>query len=103
MPAHHSGMRSIRHCAARQGIPRRAASVSPKGFAGNPSRAKAWSRPDFPDPQGLSLMSSAMSQASLAVFEIGLNALAAVLDKAEAHASAKKIDPLVLTSWRLAP
>src|SRR5829696_9089084 len=42
-------------------------------------------------------MSSAMSQASLAVFEIGLNALAAVLDKAEAHASAKKIDPLVLT------
>src|SRR5215203_6625556 len=48
-------------------------------------------------------MSSAMSQASLAVFEIGLNALAAVLDKAEAHASAKKIDPLVLTSWRLAP
>ena len=48
-------------------------------------------------------MSSAMSQASLAVFEIGLNALAAVLDKAEAHASAKKIDPSVLTSWRLAP
>ncbi|MFL5221223.1 MAG: DUF1993 family protein, partial [Microvirga sp.] len=48
-------------------------------------------------------MSSAMSQASLAVFEIGLTALAAVLDKAEAHASAKKIDPLVLTSWRLAP
>jgi uncharacterized protein len=34
-----------------------------------------------PDPQGLSLMSSAMSQASLAVFEIGLNALAAVLDR----------------------
>jgi uncharacterized protein len=51
----------------------------------------------------MNLMSSAMSQASLAVFEIGLTALAAVLDKAEAHASAKKIDPLVLTSWRLAP
>ena len=48
-------------------------------------------------------MSSATSQASLAVFEIGLTALAAVLDKAEAHASARKIDPLVLTSWRLAP
>jgi hypothetical protein len=33
-------------------------------------------------------MSSSMSQASLPVFEIGLNALSAVLDKAEAHAAA---------------
>jgi len=44
-----------------------------------------------------------MSQASLPVFEIGLNALAAVLDKAAAHAAAKKIDPAVLLGWRLAP
>jgi hypothetical protein len=44
-----------------------------------------------------------MSQASLPVFEIGLTALNAVLDKAAAHAAAKKIDPAVLLGWRLAP
>jgi hypothetical protein len=44
-----------------------------------------------------------MSQASLPTFEIGLNALSAVLDKAAAHAAAKKIDPSVILSWRLAP
>ena len=40
-----------------------------------------------------------MSQASLPVFEIGLNALSGVLDKAAAHAAAKKIDPSVLLGW----
>jgi hypothetical protein len=44
-----------------------------------------------------------MSQASIPVFEIGLNALLGVLDKAAAHAAAKKIDPSVLLGWRLAP
>jgi hypothetical protein len=44
-----------------------------------------------------------MTQASLPVFEIGLNALSAVLDKAAAHAAAKKIDPSVILNWRLAP
>ena len=44
-----------------------------------------------------------MSQASLPVFEIGLNALSTVLDKAVAHAAAKKIDPSVVLGWRLAP
>jgi hypothetical protein len=44
-----------------------------------------------------------MSQASLRTFEIGLNALSALLDKARAFAEAKKIDPAVLLSWRLAP
>jgi hypothetical protein len=44
-----------------------------------------------------------MSQASLPVFEIGLNAFVAVLDKAAAHAAAKKIDPSVILGWRLAP
>jgi len=44
-----------------------------------------------------------MSQASLPVFEIGLNALSGVLDKAEVFARAKKIDPSVLLAWRLAP
>ncbi len=44
-----------------------------------------------------------MSQASLPVFEIGLNALLAVVDKAAAHVAAKKIDPSVLVGWRLAP
>jgi hypothetical protein len=44
-----------------------------------------------------------MSQACLPVFEIGLTALSAVLDKAAAHATAKKIDPSVVVGWRLAP
>lgn len=44
-----------------------------------------------------------MTQASLPVFEIGLNALSAVLDKAAAHAAAKKIDPSVVVGWRLTP
>jgi uncharacterized protein len=44
-----------------------------------------------------------MSQASLPVFEIGLSALSGVLDKAAAHAAARKIDPSVLLGWRLAP
>jgi len=44
-----------------------------------------------------------MSQASLPVFEIGLNALSAVLDKAAAYAAAKKIDQSVILGWRLAP
>jgi hypothetical protein len=44
-----------------------------------------------------------MSQASLSVFEINLNALSGVLDKAEAYAVAKKIDPAVLLHSRLAP
>lgn len=48
-------------------------------------------------------MSSSMAQASLPVFEIGLNALSTVLDKAEAYAAAKKIDTAVLLRSRLAP
>jgi hypothetical protein len=44
-----------------------------------------------------------MSQACLPALEIGLNALSAVLDKAEAHATVKKIDPSVLLNSRLAP
>jgi uncharacterized protein len=46
---------------------------------------------------------SSLSQASIPVFEIGLNALSAVLDKAAAFAAAKKIDPSVLLHTRLAP
>jgi hypothetical protein len=44
-----------------------------------------------------------MSQASLPVFEIGLNALSGVLDKAEAFAAAKKVDAAVLLQSRLSP
>jgi hypothetical protein len=44
-----------------------------------------------------------LSQASLPVFEIGLNALSGVLDKAAAYTAAKKVDPAVLLGWRLAP
>jgi hypothetical protein len=40
---------------------------------------------------------------AIPVFEIGLNALSALLDKAEAHAEAKRIDPTVLLNARLFP
>ena len=48
-------------------------------------------------------MAFSMSQASLPALEIGLNALSAILDKAEAYAAAKKIDPSVLLHSRLSP
>lgn len=44
-----------------------------------------------------------MSKASIPVFETVLNALSAVLDKAEAYAGAKKFEPAVLLGMRLAP
>jgi hypothetical protein len=44
-----------------------------------------------------------MSQASLPALKFGLSALSAILDKAEAYAAAKKIDPSVLLNTRLAP
>ncbi len=44
-----------------------------------------------------------MSTASIPVFEIGLNALSAILDEAETYAAAKSIDPTVLLSARLFP
>ena len=48
-------------------------------------------------------MPYSMSQTGLSTFEIGLNALSGVLDKAAAYATAKKIDPAVLLGYRLAP
>ena len=48
-------------------------------------------------------MPQSMSQSSLPTLEITLNALSAVLDKAEAFATAKKVDPAVLLRTRLAP
>ncbi len=48
-------------------------------------------------------MPFSMSQALLPALEIGLNALSAILDKAEAHAAAKKFDVSVLLQSRLAP
>ena len=48
-------------------------------------------------------MSFSMSKASLPVFEIVLDALSGLLDKAEAFAAAKKVDPAVLLAWRIAP
>jgi hypothetical protein len=44
-----------------------------------------------------------MSQASLPVFEIGLNALSGILDKAEAHSASGKTDAATLLGARLAP
>ena len=48
-------------------------------------------------------MSFSMSQATVPALTIGLNALSAVLDKAQAFATAKKIDQSVLLNSRLAP
>ena len=44
-----------------------------------------------------------MSNASIPVFEIGLNALSALLDKAQAYAGTKSVDPTVLLNTRLFP
>ncbi len=48
-------------------------------------------------------MPLSMYQASIPVFMRMLGNLSALLDKAAAHAEAKKIDPLVFTNARLAP
>jgi hypothetical protein len=48
-------------------------------------------------------MSLSMYQASVPVFAQILTALGTVLDKAAAHAAARKIDPAVLIAARLAP
>jgi len=44
-----------------------------------------------------------MYQASVPAFVQTLSALSAILDKAEAFAAERKIDPAVLLGWRLAP
>jgi hypothetical protein len=44
-----------------------------------------------------------MHQISIPVFARALNNLAAILNKAAAHAEARKIDPSVLINYRLAP
>ena len=44
-----------------------------------------------------------MSNASIPVFEVSLNTLTALLDKAEAYAEAKRVDPTVLLNTRLFP
>lgn len=48
-------------------------------------------------------MSNAMYRASVPVFVQYLTALSAILKKAAEHAQAKKIDPAVFTTGRLAP
>ena len=48
-------------------------------------------------------MSISMHQASVPIFIQMLNNLSAILDKAEAHARNRKIDPEVLLNYRLAP
>ncbi len=48
-------------------------------------------------------MSLSLHQASVGVFEIGLNAFAAILDKAAAYAAARKFDPAVYLALRLRP
>jgi hypothetical protein len=48
-------------------------------------------------------MSLSMHQSSVAVFEVALPAFSAVIDKAAAHAEARKFDPSVYMSMRLRP
>jgi uncharacterized protein len=48
-------------------------------------------------------MTMSMYQASVPVFRRGLTAISAVLDKAEAQATARKFDPAVLLTSRLYP
>ncbi|HSV35942.1 MAG TPA: DUF1993 domain-containing protein [Ramlibacter sp.] len=48
-------------------------------------------------------MTISMSSASLPVFKSMLGNLAHILDKAQAHAEARKFDPVVLLQYRLAP
>ena len=48
-------------------------------------------------------MKISMYQASVPVFVRALNNLAAILEKAAAHAEARKIDPAVLVGYRLYP
>jgi len=48
-------------------------------------------------------MTISMYQASAPRFANTLNNLAAILDKAQAHCDARKIDPLAITSFRLFP
>jgi hypothetical protein len=48
-------------------------------------------------------MSVAMYEASIEVLVHGLGNLSAILDKAAAHAEAKKIDPAIFVNARLAP
>jgi hypothetical protein len=57
----------------------------------------------LPPPTKELAMAFSMSRASIPVFEIGLNALSANLDKAAAFAATKKIDSTVLVNTRLAP
>jgi len=48
-------------------------------------------------------MSLSLHEMSVPAFERALNAFGAILDKAEAHAAARKFDPNVYLSLRLAP
>jgi uncharacterized protein len=48
-------------------------------------------------------MPLSVHQSSVAVFEVALNAFSAVLDKAAAHAEARKFDPAVYMTMRLRP
>jgi hypothetical protein len=48
-------------------------------------------------------MSLSLSQSSVPVFEVGLNALSGVLDAGARLAVTKGMDPAILLGWRLAP
>jgi hypothetical protein len=87
----------IEPCGAGNVKPYAASRESPSHWSGR-FRSFALNSPRQ-DPS----MPQSMSQASLPVFEINLNALSGVLDKAEAFAKAKKIDPAVLLHSRLSP
>lgn len=79
------------------------ARASPDGQDGARPKLPGRFRLAFPPSLGTSTMSLSMYQASIPVFLRMLGNLSAILDKAAAHAEAKKIDPAVLIKDRLAP
>jgi hypothetical protein len=53
--------------------------------------------------RGNNPMPLSIHQSSVAVFQVGLNAFSAILDKAAAYAEARKFDPAVYMTMRLRP
>jgi hypothetical protein len=99
---------SVDECLRNVGFTSRSTDVLRNGGRVESNRARDWDHPaslsydrsrifnrQFNNPR-IHPMPFSMSQASLPSFEISLNALSAILDKAAAYAAAKKIDPAVL-------
>src|SRR5690606_2559173 len=77
-----------------------------RGPADGPGRPSASGRAGLPragDPGVAASMAISIYQASAPVFRQMLTALSSNLEKAEASAAERRIDPMVLLEYRLAP